>query len=138
MIVLDTNVLSALMRPELNARVVGWTDRQTAPLWTTVVSLIEIRSGLLLMPEGRRRDGLSEGFAHLLDGFLLGRVLPVDQEAAEEAARITAIRQKLGKKAQVGDYLIGGVVLSRRATLATRNVKDFAELGIALVDPWAA
>lgn len=139
MIVLDTNVMSALMRPDRNETVVAWADRQpAAQLWTTSVCLMEVRLGLLLMPEGRRRADLEQGFARLLAGQLRDRVLPLDSDAAEAASRVAAIQQRRGVNAEFGDYQIAGIVMSRRATLATRNVGDFQDLDIPLVDPWIA
>jgi predicted nucleic acid-binding protein len=137
MIVLDTNVLSALMRPASNEPVIEWVDRQQASLlWTTSVSLMEIRTGLLLLPEGRRRQGLIEGLNALLDGVLRDRVLPFDVESAELASRVAATQHQRGVNNDVGDHQIAGIVMSRNATLATRNIKDFAELEISLVNPW--
>ena len=139
MIILDTNIVSALMRPEQNGRIVAWTDAQPqSALWTSTVSLLEIRSGLLFMPEGKRRRALEQGFAQLLDGLLGGKLLAFDQEAAEEAARVDLIQHRTGRSIGAGDIQIAGIARARRATLATRNVKDFANLDIPLIDPWAA
>ena len=87
MIILDTNVLSALMRKTPDAAVVGWLDRQPAEsIWITSVTLFEARLGLALLPEGRRRAGLVSAFAHLLEEDLENRVLDFDTGAAIEAA----------------------------------------------------
>lgn len=138
MIVLDTNVLSALMRPEVNEPAIGWVNRQPgALLWTTSISLLEIRIGLHLMPSGRRRDGLTSGFEVLLDGPFRDRVLPFDVPAAEAAAKVAAFQQRRGLNIEVGDHQIAGIVISREASLATRNVKDFDGLDIPIVNPWA-
>lgn len=138
MIVLDTNVLSALMRPEVNEPAIGWVDRQPgALLWTTSISLLEIRIGLHLMPSGRRRDGLTSGFEVLLDGPFRDRVLPFDVPATEAAAKVAAFQQRRGLNIEVGDHQIAGIVISREASLATRNVKDFDGLDIPIVNPWA-
>jgi predicted nucleic acid-binding protein len=138
-IVLDTNVLSALMRPERNEAVVAWSDQQpAAQLWTTSFSLMEIRTGLLLMSDGRRRADLVEGFARLLAGPLLDRILPLDADSAEAASRVAAVQQRRGINAEFGDYQIAGIVISRQAILATRNVKAFRDLDIPLVNPWEA
>ncbi len=138
MIVLDTNVLSALMRPEVNEPAIGWVNRQPgALLWTTSISLLEIKIGLHLMPSGRRRDGLTSGFEVLLDGPFRDRVLPFDVPAAEAAAKVAAFQQRRGPNIEVGDHQIAGIVISREASLATRNVKDFDGLDIPIVNPWA-
>lgn len=137
MMILDTNVVSALMRPEFNMPIVEWIDtRLQSSLWFTSISLMEIRSGLLFMPEGKRRELLVRGFQNLLDGVLNGRILPFDQSAAEAAASIDVIQQKLGKNVGIGDIQIAGVALARGATLVTRNVKDFTGLDIPLINPW--
>jgi toxin FitB len=137
MIVLDTNVLSALMRPASNLPVIEWVDRQPASLlWTTSISLMEIRTGLHLLPEGRRRQGLIAGFNTLLAGLLRDRVLPFDVVSAELASMVAAGHHPRGINNDVGDHQIAGIVLSRRASLATRHVRDFADLDIPLLNPW--
>lgn len=137
MIILDTNVLSALMRPEVNEPAINWVNRQSAALlWTTSISLLEIRIGLHLMPPGRRRDGLTSGFEALLDGPFRERVLPFDVPAAEAAAKVAAFQQRRGLNIEVGDHQIAGVVISREASLATRNIKDFNGLDIRIINPW--
>jgi predicted nucleic acid-binding protein len=139
MIVLDTNVVSALMRPEANPVPVAWLDRQIdGAVYATAVTIMEIRSGLLLMPEGIRRRTLAAGFASLLASLLSGRVLPLDEVAAEQASVVAARQRARGRNTAIGDFQIAGIALSRGATLATRNVRDFAELDLKLVDPWAA
>lgn len=139
MIVLDTNVLSALMRADPEAAVVDWLDRQPAEsIWITSVTLFEARLGLALLPPGRRRRSLELAFDQLLAEDLENRVLDVDGAAAESAAALAAVRQRAGRPVDVRDTLIAGIVVSRRATLATRNVRHFSDLEIEIVDPWAA
>lgn len=139
MIVLDTNVLSALMRPQLNRIVVEWIDRQPImSIWTTSVSIMESRSGVLLLPSGQRRDGLMDGLDRLLAELLNDRILPFDLDAAEQAARIVATRESRGRNVGTRDTQIAGIVMARGAALATRNVRDFDDLDIRLVDPWEA
>lgn len=138
MIVLDTNVISALMRPETNAPVIDWVDaRRASDLWTTAVSLMEIRTGLLLMPAGKRREMLTSGFDRLLGGLLRGRLLPFDASSAEQASKVALKQQRRGKNVGIGDIQIAGIALANGAALATRNIKDFHDLDIPLVDPWA-
>jgi toxin FitB len=138
MIVLDTNVLSALMRREPEPTVVAWLDRQPSEsVWTTSVTVFEIRFGLELLPSSRRRRQLEEAFARAVTEDLAGRVLPFDQEAARESAWRAAERRDSGKPVDFRDIQIAGVVAARRATLATHNVRHFQGLGIELVDPWA-
>lgn len=139
MIVLDTNVISALMRPHRSVEIWNWLDRQPAEtLWTTTVSVYEIRAGIGLLPEGRRRRMLEDAFAASMEGVLGGRILPFDLDAAEHAAAILARRLQNGINKETRDTQIAGIVAARGAVLATRNLKDFDDLDIALVDPWTA
>jgi predicted nucleic acid-binding protein len=135
--VLDTNVLSGLMKPE-DSRVVAWLDEQPPEsIWTTAVTVFEILFGLALLPPGRRKRQLGEAFAKILNDDLDRRILPFDNEAASEAANRAAERRAIGKPLDFRDLEIAGIVASRRAKLATRNVRHFQDLGIELVDPWA-
>jgi predicted nucleic acid-binding protein len=139
MIILDTNVLSALMRTVPEAHVVAWLDRQPAEsVWITSITLFEAYLGLALLPSGRRRRTLEGAFARLLQEDLENRVLDFDSAAATEAASLAAARQKNGRPVDLRDTQIAGIALARRATLATRNVRHFRDLRILLVDPWAA
>ena len=139
MIILDTNVLSALMRTVPEARVVAWLDRQPAEsVWITSITLFEARFGLALLPTGRRRQALETAFARLLEEDLENRVLDFDSAAATEAASLAAARQRGGQPVDMRDTQIAGIALARRATIATRNVRHFGDLRIPVVDPWAA
>ena len=138
MIVLDTNVLSALMRREADPAVVAWLDLQPfESVWTTAVTVFEIRFGLELLAPGRRRRQLEEAFSRVVDEDFQGRILPFDHEAAQEAASRAAERRAVGKPVDFRDMEIAGIVSARRATLATRNARHFQDLGIELVEPWA-
>ena len=137
MIILDTNVLSALMRKPPDAAVVAWLDRQPAEsIWITSVTLFESRLGLALLPKGRRQQMLEAIFARLLDEDLENRVLDFDSTAAGEASALAAERQKAGQPVDIRNTQIAGIALARRATLATRNVRHFQDLKIPLIDPW--
>jgi predicted nucleic acid-binding protein len=137
-IILDTNVLSALMRKAPETLVVRWLDRQPAEsVWITTITLFETRLGLALLPKGRRQRALEEAFAGLLENDLENRVLDFDSAAATEAASLAAERQKSGRPVDMRDTQIAGIALARHATLATRNVRHFADLKIPVVDPWA-
>lgn len=139
MIILDTNVLSALMRTAPEAPVLAWLDRQPAEsVWITSITLFEARFGLALLPTGRRRQTLEAAFARLLKDDLENRVLDFDGAAATEAASAAAERQKAGRPVDIRDTQIAGIALARRATLATRNVRHFVDLKVTIVDPWAA
>jgi len=137
MIVLDTNVLSALMRQVPEAQVVEWLDRQPAEsVWITSITLFEARLGLALLPKGRRQQTLEAAFARLLEEDLENRVLDFDSTAATAAASLAAARQKAGRPVDMRDTQIAGIALARRATLATRNVQHFRDLNVPVVDPW--
>ena len=139
MIILDTNVLSALMRSAAEPLVVAWLDRQPAEsAWITSITVFEARLGLALLPAGRRRRVLEMAFARLLEDDLESRVLDFDVAAANAAALLAAERQRAGRGVDMRDTQIAGIALARRATLATRNVRHFADLKIPVVDPWTA
>jgi hypothetical protein len=138
-IILDTNVLSALMRTAPEAAVVSWLDRQPADsIWITSITLFETRLGLALLPQGRRRRALEAAFAQLLEEDLENRVLDFDSAAATSAASLAAARQRAGRPTDMRDTQIAGIALARSATLATRNVRHFADLKVPVVDPWTA
>ena len=137
MIILDTNVLSALMHKAPDAAVVAWLDRQPAEsVWITSVTLFESRLGLALLPKGRRQQLLETAFSRLLEEDLENRVLDFDSAAAAEAAALAAERQRAGRSVDFRDTQIAGIALARRATLATRNVRHFQDLKVPVVDPW--
>jgi predicted nucleic acid-binding protein len=137
MIILDTNVLSALMRTAPDAAVIKWLDRQPADsVWVTSITVFETRFGLALMPSGKRRVGLERAFDRVLDEDLGNRVLDFDSAAADAAARLAAERQHAGGAADLRDTLIAGIAQARRATIATRNVAHFAGLDVPIVNPW--
>jgi len=138
MIVLDTNVLSALMRPSADQKVVGWLDKQPrSSIWTTSVTILEICFGLQILPLGKRRTILNQAFEQVLVDKLERRVAPFDTVAAQQAADLMALRRKKGRPGELRDTMIAGIVVSRHATLATRNVRDFDDISALVVDPWA-
>lgn len=138
MILLDTNVLSELMREVANERVLSWLSRQaSSSLFTTALSEAEVRLGLALLPAGKRRVGL-EGAADGLFADFGPRVLLFDSDAAGAYAAIGAARKKAGRPVAVIDAQIAAIARTRGAVLATRNVKDFTGCSIDLVDPWSA
>jgi predicted nucleic acid-binding protein len=135
MIILDTNVLSAAMASD--AVVVAWLDRQSpSSVWTTTVNILEIRSGLMAMPTGRRRAARELAFNDIIENDLEGRILPFDRAAAEEAAKLMADRRRIGRPVDSRDTMIAGIAIAQHATLATRNVRHFDDLSGRVVDPW--
>lgn len=138
MIVLDTNVVSALMHPVPDTKVFDWLNRQPRPsIWTTSITVFEVSFGLRIMAEGRRRTALVKEFAGVLRD-LGQRILLFDTEAAERAAELMAARRKEGRPVELRDTMIAGIVLSHHASLATRNVTHFEDAGVPLVNPWGA
>lgn len=138
MILLDTNVLSAVMRREPDPAVVAWLDGLPAEsVWTTAITVFEVRLGLEVLAAGRRRRDLEEAFTKALEEDFEGRVVPFDQAAAHAAGRIAAERRRAGRPVEVRDVQIAGIATARKATLATRNLRHFEGLGLALVDPWS-
>lgn len=138
MIVLDTNVVSALMRREPEPVVVSWLDSLPAEsVWTTSVTVFEIRLGLEILVEGRRRRDLEEAFAKALEEDFENRVLPFDEAAAQAAGVIAAERRRAGRSVEIRDVQIAGIAKARKATLATRNTRHFEGCGLVLVNPWA-
>ena len=137
MIILDTNVLSALMRDEPDPAVVAWIDTQPAEsVWITAITVFEVRTGLELLAVTRRRQRLEAAFDRLLAEDLAGRVLAFDTSAAHAAGTIVARRQQAGRSAEVRDAQIAGISLARKGTLATGNTRHFTELGIRITNPW--
>jgi hypothetical protein len=136
-IVLDTNVLSALMRTNPETVVVEWLDRQPADsVWLTSITVFEARFGLALLPKGRRRSGLERALDRVLTEDLSNRVLALDEMAAMTAAQLAADRQRSGRTVDLRDTLIAGIAQARRATIATRNARHFEGLDVPVVDPW--
>lgn len=137
MILLDTNVLSALMQREPDQTVVDWLDEQPSEsIWTTSITVFEVRMELELLAKGRRRGRLEQEFSRLLAEDLDERVQLFDRAAADAASTIAASRQRAGQTVEIRDIQIAGIASARKATLATRNTRHFKGLGIALVDPW--
>ena len=139
MILVDTNVLSAMMRVAVEPSVERWFDAQPPEsIWTTTITIFEIRFGLALLAPGRRRDRLYDAFDRAIDEILGGRVLPFDRTAAERAAAIAAKRRVIGRTVEIRDVQIAGIAAARKATLASHNIRHFENFGIVLVDPWQA
>jgi predicted nucleic acid-binding protein len=138
MIILDSNVISELMRPTPEGRVIAWLNRQPrTSVWTNAVTVMEVRFGLRVMPRGRRQDIYSQGFENLLDG-IEHRIAAFDTEAAQQASALMASRKMQGRPRELRDTMIAGIVLASHATLATRNVSHFDDLSAPIINPWTA
>jgi len=137
MILLDTNVLSALMRENPEPEVLQWLDQQPRmSIWTTSVTVFEIRFGLQILPHGKRRSGLVHSFERLLKDLLQDRIVPFDGAAAQRTADEMAAQRRKGVPIELRDAMIAGIALASKATLATRNVRHFRDFSIRLINPW--
>ena len=138
MILLDTNVISAFMRPAPDPAVVSWLDTQPLEsLWTTSVTVYEIRFGLEILPRGRRRQEMEEAFVKSLEEDFGGRVISFDESAAQAAGRLAAGRRLLGRTIEIRDAQIAGIAAAHKASIATRNIRHFEDLGLELINPWS-
>lgn len=138
MIILDTNVISELFAKDPSIVVVEWVRHLPVhSVFTTAVTEAEILYGLRLLPEGRSRQQLEDTIQPVFSQDLAGRVLPFDREAADIYARIAVARRKIGKPISQFDAQIAAIAISHGASLATRNVSDFEELPLNVINPWA-
>jgi toxin FitB len=139
MLVLDTNVLSALMQADPDPNVIHWLDQQAAEsIWTTTITVFEVRYGLEILPNSKRRKKLEDLFEQVLQEGLEHRVLSFDTAAAQCTTVLAAKRHKAGRVVNFRDTLIAGIVVSRRAKIVTRNIRHFSDLDIEVINPWAA
>ncbi|MGB3332748.1 MAG: type II toxin-antitoxin system VapC family toxin [Mycobacterium sp.] len=139
MILLDTNVISALMQQRPDDVVVRWLDGLPAEsIWTTSVTVFEVWTGLELLEPSQRRRRLELAFTQLLAEDLDGRVQTFDQPAAVAAAGLAARGSREGRPVEVRDVQIAGIAVARKAALATRNIRHFRDVGVELINPWAS
>jgi hypothetical protein len=139
MIVVDTNVISEMLKPEPDSAVYAWLRSQpTASVFTTAVSRSEIKYGIAIMPKGKRRSGLLTAATLIFEDDFKDRILPFDLEAADIYAAIASDRRLAGQPISQLDAQIAAITASRGGRLATRNVRDFANCGIDIVNPWDA
>ncbi len=137
MIVLDTNVVSEIMRPRPEEGVTRWLDEQPfQSIWISSVTVFEIRFGLETMPAGKRRVDLMDRFENWLKQVLQGRIVVYDEAAARRAAELAGERQRRGRPGELRDTMIAGIVLANHGTLATRNVRHFEDIAKWVVNPW--
>lgn len=138
MIVLDTNVVSELMKPLPSAIVLQWVaSRDGMSLYTTSVTQAEILHGVLSLPTGRRRKAIEAAAEAMFKEDFAGRVLAFDSEAARPYAEVVGERRRRGRPISQFDAQIAAIARAAGATLATHNLKDFEHCGIGVVDPWA-
>lgn len=136
MILLDTNVISAVMRLPDEPRVRKWLDTQDCTrLFISAPSIFELSHGIERLPPGRRRLALESVFVMVLGKFS-ERILDFGMEAAIEAGKVRALHTARGRNAEVVDHQIAGIAIARKAAIATRNTTDFAGLGVKTIGPW--
>ena len=137
MFILDTNVVSELMRTVPDPAIESWVaERATSRLFLTAVTEAELRFGLAVMPPGKRRDGLATGLERMLKTGFANRVLPFDSGAARAYAGIAAARRQLGRPIAQADCQIAAIAHARGMAVATRNVRDFEQMEIEIFNPW--
>ena len=138
MIILDTNVVSELMLPSPSPRVVEWITQQPATnLFLTTVSEAELRYGVEILPVGRRRDRLLNAIEGMVREDFAGRILPFDSLAARSYALIGASRRTAGHTINHAECQIAAIARSVGSSVATRNVSDFEDCGVVVIDPWS-
>ena len=139
MIILDTNVLSELIRPKPAEVVFDWVAHRPAiDIYTTAITQAEILYGVCLLPEGKRRQRLERAVEEMFSVDFTERVLPFDSAAAAVYAEVASERRMLGQPISQFDAQIAAIAKSRKAVLVTRNESDFAQCGIAVINPWVA
>jgi hypothetical protein len=139
MVILDTNVISALMQEAAQPEVAVWLDRQPRiSIWITAITVMEIRQGIESLAPGRRRVRLQLAIETLVGEKIEHRIAAFDTAAANAAAILMAGRQRAGRPGDLRDTMIAGIVIASHATLATRNIRHFADLPVPVIDPWHA
>ena len=137
MIVLDTNVLSEVIKVTPHPAVRNWfIGLQPEDVCITAITEAELRYGAEILPEGKRKTSLLEAIDSTITMAIGGGTLPFDRAAAEHYALIAAARRRAGRPTSQSDCQIAAIVRARKSVLATRNIKDFIDCGITLVDPW--
>jgi predicted nucleic acid-binding protein len=137
MILLDTNVVSELMKSTPEPAVMTWINAiPGATVFVSAVTQAEILYGVALVPDGQRRQGLARAARTVFESYFRGRILPFDSEAAEAFADLAAARRQAGRPIAQADAQIAAIARSRGAELATRNVPDFEGCGVAVINPW--
>ena len=137
-VLLDTNVLSELMRPHPSQVVLDWfAQREGTELYTSSITLADMLLGVALLPNGKRRKAIADAIEQMFEQDFVGRCLPFDELAAHEYAALVAVRQKYGLPISTEDAQIAAIALRHELPLATRNTKDFSKIDeLVLLDPW--
>jgi len=137
MIILDTNVISELMKTAPDPSVSAWIGKQKPTnLAITAIAIAEIQRGISLLPKGKRRKNLDVDFKDFIERAFVGRILPFDEDAAYLYGQIASERAQKGFNVDAVDLMIAAIVKNYNASIATRNVKDFKDCGIDIINPW--
>lgn len=137
MILIDTNIISELMKPAPDTNVIQWIDRQDiAKLFVSTITIAEISYGLNVLPEGNRRLNLEHAFNKAILEAFDNRILAFDESAAHNYGKIMSYRKKLGQPLGIPDGQIAAIASTQKAALATRNVRDFINCGLKLINPF--
>ena len=137
MTILDTNVFSEALTPSPSVTVLQWLkDQESATIYLTAITQAEILFGVELLPAGKRRSRLSEAVEQIFFNTFYGRILPFDEHAAQMYAKTNAARRAVGRPISQSDAMIASIARSHGATVATRNVADFENCGVRIINPW--
>ncbi len=137
MIILDTNVLSEFMRAVPNPTVMAWIAQQIpSEVFVTTITQAEMYYGMALLPMGKRRSDMERAVQQMFEQDFLERILSFDSAAALEYAKLASLRRQIGKPIAQADGQIAAIALSKNAVLATRNIEDFGDCRLTLVNPW--
>jgi toxin FitB len=139
LLILDTNVISELMRTVPDQSVVTWLDNQVrSSVWITSITVMELHQGIQALPSGRRRTALEIELGPVISENIESRIASFDDASAKATASITTERRRRGRPGELRDSMIAGIALATGASLATRNVRHFDDLSVTLIDPWTA
>lgn len=137
MIIIDTNILSELMKTSPSLSVINWLNQQEATqIFTTTITIAEMSYGLHALPQGKRRTLLEDAFNNAIDDAFKHRILPFDEPAAHQYGKIMGYRKAMGNPCSAPDGQIAAIALVHKATIATRNRRDFIDSGVRLVNPF--
>jgi predicted nucleic acid-binding protein len=139
MIILDTNIVAEMMKTAPAPSVVAWLNEQeTSALYLTAVTVGEIAFGLRVLPRGKRRRQLESGFERVVAEAFAGRILSYDEEAARHFGEVMGRRKEIGRPLSILDGQIASIARAGGYTVATRNVRDFVDCGVEIVNPFEA
>ncbi len=137
MVIVDTNIVAELMRPSPAQEVILWmNDQDASALFLTTISIGEIGYGLEILPQGRRRLQLEQGFERVIVEAFTGRILGFDEEAARHYGVVMGRRKEIGRPLSALDGQIASIARAKGFAVATRNVRDFVECGVDIINPF--